>query len=122
MASLVGQHGETVAAKFLLDKNFHLVDRNFRCRGGEIDIICQKGDSLVFVEVKARIGEIRGKPYEAVTRGKLHRLMRAVNYYLLQNKTHPARLRVDVVSIIFRPDLAVHTIKHFENVEIPQKF
>ncbi len=115
MVSSLGAYGEQLAVDYLEKKHFIIRERNFRAYGGEIDIICQKNNTLIFVEVKARIGDWKGKPYEAVNPRKLVHLKRAADYYVLKNKER-GLLRVDVVSIQLNPDKTISKILHFENV------
>ena len=65
-----GQTGEDLAAAFLTEKGMRVVERNFRCAAGEIDLICRSGELLIFVEVKTRSGTVFGTPGEAVNRAK----------------------------------------------------
>ena len=96
----VGKHGEWVAAEHLVDSGIRLVERNWRCQLGEIDIIAWDGDTLVFCEVKTRRGAGYGTPAEAVVRAKQERLRRLALAYLSATGIHPAELRFDVVSVL----------------------
>ncbi len=103
----IGQKGENIAAKYLERHGYKIIDRNFRSRRwGEIDIVATKDDTLVFVEVKARVGTKYGQPVEAVTPFKLRALKRAGQYYKLENPEAPEALRIDIVSIVL--DKATH--------------
>ncbi len=109
--SSLGKKGEDLAAQYLENKGYKIIDRNVHFRVSEIDIIAQTGAILVFVEVKARFGT--ALPAEAVTKIKLKKLHLALRQYLLN---HPAKeYRVDVIAINF---LATGTtkIEHYENV------
>ncbi len=109
-----GKKGEEIAAKFLIDKGFEILETNYYAsRYGEIDIIAQKKDLLVFCEVKARSSQAFGHPLEAITRLKLQKMHDAVNFYLLQKKPKIKTYRIDAISIIFKPEL---DILHIENV------
>ena len=118
MANSIGVLGENLALDYLKKKNYHLVDRNFRSRYGEIDLICEKNNTLFFVEVKTRIGTTKGMPYEAVNTIKLAHLKKAIYYYLIINSSTDRKLRVDVISIILAFDRSVVEIRHLENVEV----
>lgn len=113
-----GRLGEVEACQYLKQKNYKIITTNFRTRAGEIDIIAQKDDKLIFVEVKARIGDIKGKPYESVTYWKLNHLKKAVYFYLIKNNLLNGKLRLDVISIEFFPDKTIKKLQHFENVEL----
>lgn len=112
----VGKLGEQQAVDHLKRNNFKIITTNFRSRLGEIDVISQKNDTLIFVEVKTRIGDLKGKPYESITSWKLNHLKKAIYYYLLKNNLSKAKLRIDVISIILNPNLTLKKLQHFENV------
>lgn len=80
MANLIGQLGEELASSYLRNHRYTILTKNFRTRAGEIDIICRDGETLVFVEVKTRVGDFRGKPYEAVDFRKLSHLKKAIYF------------------------------------------
>lgn len=114
----LGQLGENAAEEYLKTKDYNIVTRNFRTRMGEIDIVCKKNGTFVFVEVKSRVGDIKGKPYEAVNKIKLAHLKKAIYYFLIKNKIHDSKLRIDVVSIEFFADRSINSLRHFENVDL----
>jgi putative endonuclease len=80
------------------------VERNFRCRGGEIDIIARDGDTVVFVEVKERTSVSHGAAIEAVTPTKRSRVVRAARLYAAQHALSESPLRFDVVAIDWGPE------------------
>ena len=94
-----GQAGEDLACSELRRSGLRIVERNFRCRGGEIDIIAEDGGVVVFVEVKERRSASHGTAVEAVTPLKRHRLLRAAHLYAAQNGLSDSPLRFDVVAI-----------------------
>ena len=95
----LGQRGEDAAARFLEGKGYRVVERNFSTRYGEVDIICRKGGTLVFVEVKTR-GERRlGEPLESVGSAKRARIMAAAKEYL-QKSSYSGSARFDVIGIV----------------------
>jgi putative endonuclease len=96
----VGSAAETAAATFLRDRGYHVLERNFRCRGGEIDLIALDGGTLVFVEVKMRRTLSRGAPIEAVTPLKQARVARAAQSYLAYSGRVFPRIRFDVISVM----------------------
>ena len=95
-----GELGESYSCRFLKDKGYEILERNFRTKYGEIDIIAMDGNTLVFVEVKARISTKYGRPEEAVTSRKIKNIKRAAEYYILLNSKRPGKFRIDVVSLI----------------------
>lgn len=97
---MVGLEGEAVARRFLEGLGFRIVEENFSCRLGEIDLIAQDGEVLVFVEVKARRSVRFGSPAEAVHARKQRQILRVAEAYM---KEHRLRVpcRVDVVAVEF---------------------
>lgn len=93
----IGRSGERKAAKFLSRKGYKILELNYRCRFGEIDIIAADGDVTVFVEVKTRSSDKFGLGYESVVRSKQDKLMKTAQHYMMENGESPARF--DVVSI-----------------------
>jgi putative endonuclease len=99
-----GQAGEDLACAYLQRKGLQIVERNFRCRGGEIDVIARDGATLVFVEVKERRGASHGAAIEAVTPAKRARVVRAARLYAAQRGCSESALRFDVVAIDGGPE------------------
>jgi putative endonuclease len=96
----LGDFGETRAAAHYRAHGYAVLERNWRCRAGEIDLICARGTTLVVCEVKARTGSAHGHPLEAVTASKQRRLRRLAAIYLRQQGTRWAEVRFDVVSVL----------------------
>ncbi|MFC1749426.1 YraN family protein [Pseudomonadota bacterium] len=110
-----GYLGEEIAAKFMVQKGYFVISRNFTIQGGEIDLIVKKDGILVFVEVKAFWGDYFGPPEQAVTNRKKRILLRAIYTYM---KSYPERFidwRCDLVSIEFISTKKAK-IKHFHNI------
>ena len=99
-----GDCAESLACRFLNRQGLHLITRNFRCRGGEIDLIMRHGDSLVFVEVRYRRQTGFGRAAETVSRTKQDRIIHCARYYMNQHQSWNEPARFDVVSIEGRPD------------------
>lgn len=111
----IGSRGEDLAAEYLSGDGFTILDRNWRCRYGELDIIAAEGEVLVFVEVKTRTGRAFGTPAEAVTHTKLRRLRRLAGIWLAaQGGSWPA-VRIDVIEI--RLSGPVPEITHIHGVD-----
>jgi len=102
----LGQWGEDLAVRHLQGQGFEVLDRNWRCRDGELDIVAREGRSIVFVEVKARSGLQYGEPAEAVTPIKARRIHGLATRWLAEQRP-PGRwdLRFDVVSVLRTPGL-----------------
>jgi putative endonuclease len=112
----LGKQGEEIAAQYLIEKGYEIVERNWRNKHKEIDIIAKDGKDLVIVEVKTRQTDEYGDPDIAVTRQKQRRLISAANAYLFQNKLD-IDTRFDIISIIFKDDKPV--IDHIEDAFLP---
>lgn len=97
----LGITGEQLARDFLANKGYRILTTNYRSRWGEIDIVCQEGDTVVFVEVKTRSSEKFCSPAEAVTFGKRNRLRRLAQMYLITHNLETQPVRFDVLSLIF---------------------
>ena len=95
----LGRYGETLAARYLTEHGFEVVDRNWRCQHGELDLVARHGDCLVFCEVKTRRSVRFGAPVEAVTWTKAARLRRLVAVWLATHEHRSARVRIDVIAI-----------------------
>jgi len=93
-----GREGEDLALAWLQRQGLRLAERNFRCRTGEIDLVMQDGEVLVFVEVRRRAGRSYGGAAASVTPAKQRRLLSAAEHYLLRYRAPPA-CRFDVVAI-----------------------
>lgn len=96
-----GDFGERLAEKHLLKKGYTILVRNFRSRFGELDLIAKDKDTLVFVEVKTRVNTKYGLPEEAVTYWKLKHIQKTAEYYCVINKIKQAKMRIEVVAILF---------------------
>jgi putative endonuclease len=95
----LGRTGERMAAEKLREQGYRILERNFRCRHGEIDLIAEDGQDLVFVEVKTRRGNIFGRPEEAVTFHKQRKLVEVATYYLDLHACADRPWRIDVVAV-----------------------
>lgn len=111
-----GRKGEAIAVDHLKKNNYAVLDINFRTRAGEIDIVGEKKGVVIFFEVKARTSDVKGKPYESVTLGKMRRLQKAIHYYIKSKSLQAFPLRIDVISIDLNPDGSCRQLQHFENV------
>lgn len=96
----IGSLGEDIAESYLRQIGYIVLDRNFRCRVGEIDIIGKDGDYICFIEVKTRYGKIYGNPCESVTYSKRRRIYRTAEAYIMRKKLFKFNFRFDVIEII----------------------
>ncbi|MBI3947971.1 MAG: YraN family protein [Armatimonadetes bacterium] len=97
----IGARGEDRALALLQKEGYRLRERNYRTRLGEIDLVAEEGEYLVFVEVKTRTGLDRGLPREAVDTRKQRRLVRAAYHYLNAHPEEARPCRFDVVEVTF---------------------
>lgn len=107
----VGVTGERLAAKYLERKGYEILERGYRPRHGEIDIVARDGKTTVFVEVKTRTGERHGTPEESVGAGKVRRLLRAVGQYVSAEAIDD--YRVDVVAILLNRETGTAHVRHY---------
>ena len=112
---VTGNKGETLASEYLEKKGYKIIERNFRTRFGEIDIICRDAQTLVFVEVKTKIGHNFGEPEEMANRSKIGKVKRMGEVYL-QDRGIESLCRVDVVAIVLSENGEVERLDHYENV------
>ena len=96
---LLGQEGEQLAANYLLEEGYQILERNYRYHRNEIDIIARHGHTLCFVEVKTRLSSAKGDPAEAVTLQKQHEIIKAARAYLALSGQWECDCRFDVVAI-----------------------
>lgn len=96
--SELGQTAEDMACAFLRRRGLRLIERNYRCPRGEIDLVMQDGEQLVFVEVRYRRGGAFGGPQESITAKKQARLLAAARHYLATHSGDPA-CRFDVIAL-----------------------
>ncbi|NLW25153.1 MAG: YraN family protein [Clostridia bacterium] len=101
MTKELGNLGENLAMEKLKDMGYKIICRNFTCRLGEIDIIAQDKDILVFIEVRSRKADTYGFPSETVNFRKQQKLRKVAQYYLMINNLENVYCRFDVVSIIW---------------------
>jgi putative endonuclease len=98
----LGRYGEAYAARHLIDQGMVVLDRNWRCAAGEIDLVLRDGDVLVVCEVKTRSSTAFGAPLETVTSAKAERLQRLAALWLEERGIRPAGVRVDLVGVLLR--------------------
>ena len=110
---VLGREGERIAEEYLKKKGYKLIERNYRCKGGELDLIVLDRRVVVFVEVKTRTGHGFGSPFEAVEYHKQQRMIRAAQVFLSEKKLHQRDARFDVVGVSWPGGGPV--IEHIEN-------
>ena len=108
-----GRRGEEIAASYLTEKGYKILERNWSCVSGELDIIVEQNDTLVFVEVRTRRGNRFGTAEESITPAKQVRLVELAQTYLQESATVPRSWRIDVVAVQLGSGLP--QIDHIEN-------
>jgi len=118
----LGRIGEHLARNFLAKKGYQIIDRNFRLRNGEIDIIAienpkdLKNRTLVFFEVKTRTTEEFGTPLQAITYFKMKALVRSAQVYKASHNNLPEAMRVDAIAVIVMPNGEFVSIEQTKNI------
>jgi putative endonuclease len=99
----LGKRGEELALRFLKKKGYRIIEQNYVCKMGEMDIIAKEKDTLAFVEVKTRTSTTFGPPQLAVNSSKQRQLSKVALNFLKEKKLEDVRARFDVVAILLRP-------------------
>ena len=96
---MTGAKYERIAAEYLETQGYEILEKNYRCHGGEIDLVAKDGEYLVFCEVKYRKDNSSGHPLEAVDKKKQNIIVRCAQFYLMEHSLEDAAVRFDVVGI-----------------------
>lgn len=107
----IGAYGEEVAARHLAEAGLVVLERNWRCDEGEVDIVLRDGTTLVVCEVKTRTSLSAGTPHEAITDEKLARLKRLGERWAAERRVRPDGIRVDLVAVL-RPRRGAAVVDH----------
>jgi putative endonuclease len=100
----LGKRGEEVALRFLKKKGYRLIEKNYVCKMGEMDIIAKEKDTLVFIEVKTRTSALFGPPQLAVNAWKQRQLSKVALNYLNEKRLRDVKARFDVVAIVLEEE------------------
>lgn len=96
---VIGKNGEEEVEKYLINKGYEIIEKNFSCKLGEIDIIAKDKEELVIIEVKTRTSNKYGAPAEAVGKTKQHHILKTSQYYLMKNRLENVYVRLDVIEV-----------------------
>lgn len=110
----IGNLGENIAENYLINRGYIILDRNFRCKTGEIDIIAKDGNYISFIEVKTRYGNLYGTPGESVNYLKQYRIYKTAQMYILKKRLNKFNFRFDVIEVILNHinnDFSIKLIK-----------
>ena len=112
-----GNMGEQIAAEYLADKGYEIIERNYREKYGEVDIVCRFSECVIFVEVKTKTEGEYGEPWEMINRHKLKQITNMGHLWCIQNHYH-GLLRIDVVGVWLDAVGEVERVEHWENVQL----
>lgn len=101
----IGKLGEDIAVNYLKQKGYKILDRNFECRQGELDIIAIDKNEIVFIEVKTRTSNKYGTPSEAVNKIKQKHMLQTIKYYLYTRNLNDEFVRIDVIEVYIKDNL-----------------
>jgi putative endonuclease len=110
----LGRQSEEIAACFLRKKGMEILERNFFCCIGELDIIAKDKGMFVFVEVRSARGSLFHNPIDSITRAKIRRLRTLGQIWLKKHRINDAGLRFDVIGIVYKQK-AIDTITHIQD-------
>jgi putative endonuclease len=111
----LGNWGEELAAQFLQDLGYRILATNYRCVYGEVDIVAQEGEELVFVEVRTRSSETFGVPEESLSRAKVRRLVATCQDYVGRCAGEDTGWRIDLVCVYLGQDRRLQRIQHLRH-------
>jgi putative endonuclease len=110
----LGHVGESAAVRHLLGLGWMVLERNYRCRAGEIDVVARDQESVVFVEVRTRASEAFGTPEESITPSKARRMMTCALTYMATHPDLSADWRIDVIAVRVERDRTL-SVSHYRN-------
>lgn len=111
----IGDYGETLAESYLISIGFTILNKNFKCKLGEIDLICREGSYIVFVEVKSRYSTQFGTPADSVTYKKQKKIFKTAQFYIMKYVLHNNNFRFDVIEIILNSSDDSYNISLIKN-------
>ncbi|MBI4038419.1 YraN family protein [Candidatus Daviesbacteria bacterium] len=111
-----GNYGEDLACDYLKKHGYKILERNYRIRGGEIDIVAKDGDTLVFIEVKTRYSHDFGPPAESMTFWKVKALLKTAKFYVQKINWGDKEYRLDFVGVDFVADIRSPKIELIKNI------
>lgn len=114
----IGSIGEGIAINYLSSLGYSIRQRNYRCRWGEIDFIAQKENVTYFIEVKTRLDDSKGQPYESVTKIKVSHLLNAIREFIFKSNLQTNKLAFIVISVTLNKNLSLKKVKLYDYSEI----
>jgi len=113
--SETGTIGESIAKRFLEKKGYKIIEQNFRTKYSEMDLIVNKKDVLVFIEVRTKTNDHFGSPEQTINKNKINRLIRSAQAYIAYKK-YQGSFQIDAICIILNPDGSPQLINHYESI------
>lgn len=108
-----GATAEEAAVQYLVSRGYSILDRNWRCRSGELDIIAENKGILIFIEVRSRSGTLlQGTPEESVNARKIHQVRSTAQVYLHMKGYEESKISFDVITVILNEDLSIASLGH----------
>lgn len=111
----VGKLGETKAAEYLSEKGYEIIERNYRTKFSEIDIVAKQNDFLVFVEVRSKSNEDFGTPEETIDHNKINKISKNAEHYIASHN-YDGRARIDAICIVFSDYGDLLRLSHYDNI------
>lgn len=108
----IGSFGEDLSINYLIDNGYYILEKNYRNKIGEIDVICKKNNLLIFIEVKSRYTNSYGFPIESVTYYKRKQIIKVSMLYIILNKYNNFNIRYDVIEVFFNKNNDLFNINH----------
>lgn len=115
MKNEIGQGGESLAADYLKRKGYEIIEQNWRCRAGEIDIVAKEAECYVFCEVKTRRSNSTQQAFMNITKSKARKMIKAAQHYIHEKNLDDVLWRIDAIGIAL-PKNAQAIIDHVEDV------
>lgn len=109
----LGKTGEDIATRFIKGRNYLIIERNYRCKIGEIDLIAKKDNTICFIEVKTRKSESYGRPEESINQAKIKKIKTIASYYLTSREIGDLEVSFDAILIRFKS--GEYHLKHIKN-------
>lgn len=111
----IGSYGEDLALSYLKEKGYYILDKNFKTKHGEIDLICIKNNLLIFIEVKSRYSYSYGSPLESVTYSKQKQIIKLCKFYIIRKRLFDFNCRFDVIEIYLNKKDTSYSINHIKD-------
>ena len=108
----IGTYGEELSLEFLKSKNYTILNVNFRCKLGEVDIICKNKNTLIFIEVKSRYSSKYGTGSLSVNKSKQKKIINTANYYITSKRLINFFVRFDVIEVFLNIKNNIYDINH----------